>query len=110
MRMKATLKNYGQSPRKVRLVADMVRGKKVPHALVLLRLSGKRAGVPVGKLLRSAVSNAAREGKDANSLVVGRVFVNEGATLKRYRPRAFGRATPLRRKMSTVHITLQESV
>ena len=108
--MKATLKNYRQSPRKVRLVADMVRGKPVPHALALLRIADKKAGMPIHKLLLSAVSNAARDGKGAESLTVGSITVDGGMTLKRYRPRAFGRATPLRRRMSTVHITLQESV
>ena len=104
--MKATLKNYRQSPRKVRLVADAIRGRKVPHALATLRLVDKKAAGPLHKLIRSAVNNARQAGKDDSALTIGSVRVNEGIIFKRWRPRAFGRATPLRKRTSTIHITL----
>ena len=104
--MRATLKNYRQSPRKVRLVADVVRGQAVPRALNILRVLDKRASLPLYKLLCSAVENAKQAGKPADDLRVERIIVNEGMLLKRYRPRAFGRSAPLRKRTSTVHITL----
>ena len=105
--MKATLKNYRQSPRKVRLVAGTLAGRKVSGALDLLRGIDKKVSEPLGKLLRSAVSNAVSAGKRADDLTVSRVVVNEGMKMKRYRPRAFGRATVLRKRTSTVHVELK---
>ncbi len=108
--MKATLKNYRQSPRKVRLVADALRGRRVSHALAALQSLDKKVAGPIGKLIQSAISNAKNAGKtdeQTAQLVISGVVVNEGRMMKRYRPRAFGRATPLRKRSSTIHITLQ---
>ncbi|MDE0243143.1 MAG: 50S ribosomal protein L22 [Candidatus Kaiserbacteria bacterium] len=103
--MKATLKNYRQPPRKVRLVTREVLGKQVPQALALLQVIDKKISEPISKLIRSAVTNA---GKRAEDMVVRSVIVNQGIVMKRYRPRAFGRATPNVRRTSTVHVTLEE--
>ncbi len=105
--MKAILKNYRQSPRKVRLIAGAVRGKKVPHALESLRLLDKKAAGPLQKLIQSAAHNAKHAGKNADDLTVAGITINEGIIFKRWRPRAFGRATPLRKRTSTIHIILQ---
>ncbi len=106
--MKAFLKNYRQSPRKVRLLADLIRGKEVAQAKLLLKFSDKKAARAVLKLLNSAVANALQKGADEKKLVVKEVIVNEGMKLKRYMPRAFGRATPFWRRSSHISIKLEE--
>ena len=106
--MKATLKNFKQSPRKVRLVTKVLRGKQVRQALVLLHTLDKKVSEPLRKLILSAVSNARQAGKqDLDTLLISDIQVNQGMLLKRWRPRAFGRATLIRRRASTVHIELQ---
>ena len=104
--MKAKLSNYRQSPRKVRLVTDLVKGKKVSDALVQLSFVPKRASLPVEKLVRSALANAL--GKDANELVISNIEVNEGAVLKRIMPRAQGSASRINKRTSHVTVTLSE--
>lgn len=103
----AKLKNYRQSPRKVRLVADLVRGKSVEHALALLSTLPKRASEPMAKVIRSAVSNARTKGVDTNNLIISHVDVGQGVVFKRFMPRARGRASAIRKKTS--HITLAVS-
>jgi large subunit ribosomal protein L22 len=71
----ARLSNYRQSPRKVRLLADLVRGKSVERALLEIEHAGKRAGAPIAKLIRSAVSNAEKSGAKISNLVVGDIRV-----------------------------------
>ena len=89
--MKASLKNYRQSPRKVRLVADLVRGKKVEDALSELAFLPKRASNVMIKLITSAVANAENNFKvTSKDLVISEISVDQGITLKRYRPRARG--------------------
>src|ERR1700681_4944793 len=101
----AQLKNYRQSPRKVRLVADLIRGKTAEHALALLATLPKRASEPLAKLINSAISNArAKEGLAASDLVVSAVQVNGGVVFKRSMPRARGRASQILKRTS--HITL----
>lgn len=102
---KATLNNYRQSPRKVRVVADLVRGKSVEEALDILTYVPKRAGLPLKKLLLSAYANA---GKAAN-LKVKEIRVDGGATLYRRQPRSRGMANPIRKRTSHVNIVLSES-
>lgn len=102
--MKAELKNYRQSPRKVRLVADAVRGKKVEEALTLLDFIPKRAGLPIKKLIASAYANA---GKGEN-LVVKEIRVDAGAILYRRMPRSHGMANPIRKRTSRVRVVLAE--
>ena len=102
----ATLASYNQSPRKVRLVADVVKGKKVPAALAALAFLPKRAGTPVAKLIESAAANAKASGENPDEMVVRSVIVESAGMLKRYMPRAMGRATPIRRRKSRVTVTL----
>lgn len=104
---KAKLSNYRQSPRKVRLVADLVRGKRAETALGLLSHLPKRAAEPMAKLIRSALSNARGKGLSANELVISRIEVGQGIVFKRFMPRARGKASPIRKKTS--HITLELS-
>lgn len=103
--MKAVLKNYRQSPRKVRLLADLVRGKKVKDALTALTFIDKRAAGPFAKVISSAAANATQAGKDIASLKVVRVSVDKGVTYKRFMPRARGSASRINRRSS--HITVE---
>ncbi len=99
-----------QSPRKMRLVIDQVRGLDVNEAYALLKFSKKRAAQQIEKVLRSAVANAeqdalrANEAFDVDQLYVSYAVINEGPTLKRWTAAAHGRATPIRKRMSTVEI------
>jgi len=110
--MKAIQRGARQSPYKMRLVVDQIRGKSVNEALGLLRFSKKHAAKQIEKVLNSAVANAefkAREGSeslDVDTLYIKRVVVNEGAKLKRFMPAAQGRATPIRKRTSHVEIEL----
>ncbi len=106
---KAQLRFYRQSPRKVRLVANVIRGMRVLDARAQLASMNKRAAGAIIKLLDSAVANA--ENRSANSvsrenLVIETITVNQGPTLKRFMPRAQGRATPLRKRTSHISIVL----
>lgn len=105
---KAKLSTYRQSPRKVRLIADLVRGKKVADAIDLLTFTPKRAAAPVKKLLSSAVANAKNLNLPAEELVVKEIKVDEGATLYRRRPRSRGMANPIRKRTSHISVTLSE--
>lgn len=110
MNTKATakLRHLRMSPRKVRLVAGLVRGLKVRDALVQLQFSKKHAAVPVRKLVESAAANAAHNHNvNLDTLVISEIRVDEGKTLYRWMPRAFGRATPLRKRMSHISITVE---
>ena len=101
----ARLRWLRMSPRKVRLVVDLIRGKRVEEALNLLTFSQKAAARPLVKLLRSAVANADdRGGHDLDKLVVKTAYVDEGPTWRRWLPRAMGRATRIRKRTS--HVTL----
>lgn len=106
--MKATLANYRQSPRKVRLVANLIKGKRVSDADLELTFLVKRAGLPIKKLLASAVANAKNAGTDADNLIVKDVRVDKGIVLKRFMPRAFGRASRINKRTSHVTLTLVE--
>jgi large subunit ribosomal protein L22 len=108
--MKASATHIRISPRKVRMVVDTVRGKSVSQALSILGFTRKKAALPVQKLLRSAVANAVDNGgiNDVETLVVDRIMVDEGPTLKRYMPRARGRATPIRKRSSHIRVILRE--
>ena len=108
--MKASATHIRISPRKVRMVVDTVRGKSVNQALSILGFTRKKAALPVQKLLKSAVANAVENGgiSDVDTLVIDRIMVDEGPTLKRYMPRARGRATPIRKRTSHIRIMLRE--
>ncbi len=104
--MKAVLSNYRQSPRKVRLVADLVRGKRVSEALASLTFLDKRSSLPVKKLLESAVANAVQQGKKAEDLFVSKIAVDKGIVGRRFMPRARGSAAPINRRSSHISVEL----
>ncbi|MBU3668473.1 MAG: 50S ribosomal protein L22 [Candidatus Taylorbacteria bacterium] len=107
--MKAILRNYRQSPRKVSLAAGLVRGKKVKDALTQLNFTVKRASSPVAKLIESAVSNAKNAGVvDTDSLIVKEIRVDKGIVLKRMMPRARGSASRINKRSSHVMVVLAE--
>ena len=106
MEVAARLKGARISAQKVRLVADQVRGKGVEDALDVLSFSNKKAAYLVRKVLNSAIANAENnEGADVDELTVSGIFVDEGATLKRLRPRAKGRADRIFKR--SCHITIK---
>lgn len=103
---KAKLNNYRQSPRKVRLVADSVRGKKIEEAITVLSFIPKRSALPLQKLLASALANAKNLSLPVEDLVVKEMRVDAGATLKRRRPRSRGMANPIKKRTSHITVTL----
>jgi large subunit ribosomal protein L22 len=106
MEVAAKLKGANISAQKTRLVADQVRGMGVEEALTLLSFSPKKAAVLVKKTLNSAIANAEHnEGADVDELVISSIFVDEGMTMKRIRPRAKGRADRILKR--TCHITVK---
>lgn len=108
--MKASLTNYRQTPRKTRLVTDLVKGKSVQEALTALKFLNKRAATPIAKLIASAAANAEKQGEDARTLVISNITVNKGMVLMRSMPRAFGRSSPIRHRMSHIAVTLGKAV
>ena len=109
MEATATLKYLKVSPQKVRLVADLIRGKKVDEALSILRFTKKSSAKDLEKLLRSAVANAenSENGVDADDLVVSKIYVNEGPREKRVQPAPMGRAYRIQKRKAhvTVHVS-----
>lgn len=106
--MKAFLKNYRQSPRKVRLVAELIKSKRVADAILILDTLPKRASGPVQTLLASAIANAKQAGIEKDNLFVESVTVNKGIVLKRSMPRARGSASRINKRTSHVMLTLIE--
>lgn len=106
--MKAFLKNYRQSPRKVRLVAELIKSKRVADAILILDTLPKRASGPVQTLLASAIANAKQAGIEIDNLFVENVTVNKGIVLKRSMPRARGSASRINKRTSHVMLTLIE--
>ena len=106
--MKAILKNYRQSPRKVRLIADLVRGKSVSDALATLNFVDKRAAGPFAKVIKSAVANAKDHGKNIDTLFIKRVAVDKGDVMKRFMPRARGSASRINKRNSHISVELGE--
>jgi len=104
--MKSSLKNYHQAPRKVRLVADLIRGKSIPQARTALTLLPKRAGPAVGKLLDSAIANAISKGHESADLFVKTITVDKGSVLKRSRPFGRGRVGSIHKEMSHIKLEL----
>jgi large subunit ribosomal protein L22 len=103
--VKAHVRHLRMSPRKVRLVADLIRGMSVEPALSQLRFMSKAAALPIRKLLDSAIANATHNHQlEKNSLFVKAIMVNQGPVLKRWRPRAMGSAAPILKR--TCHITI----
>lgn len=105
MEARATVKYVRTSPRKMRRTVDLIRGQHVEEARRILRLSSLGASRDLEKLLNSAVANAEqRPGVIAENLMISKAWVDEGPTLRRYRPRAYGRASRVRKR--TAHVTV----
>jgi large subunit ribosomal protein L22 len=108
---KAILRSFRQSPRKVRMVADMIRGRKVDEALSILKFQPRKAARMLSKVLTSAIANATENEKaDADKLVVKAVAIDPGPTEKRWLSRSMGRANRINRRSShvTVEVDTQE--
>jgi len=102
---KASVNHIRIAPRKAKLVVDLIRGKQVGEAIAILRHTPKSASPVVEKLLNSAIANAEHNFQlDVSKLVISEVYVNQGPTMKRFRPRAMGRASRINKRTS--HITL----
>lgn len=109
MEVKAKLKFARMAPTKARLVADLIRGKGSEEAINILSFTKKGAAKAMGKLLKSAVANATQKKTvDVDRLYVKKVTVDQGATWKRFTPRALGRATTIRKRTSHITIVLDE--
>ena len=108
--MKAFLKNYRQAPRKVRLVAGLIRGKNVDQAVAELDFLAKRAGTPMKKLLLSAVANAKAMGIEKENLFIKEIRVDKGITMKRMMPAAMGTGHRINKRTSHLNILLGERV
>ena len=110
----AKLNRLRIAPRKVRLVADMIRGKKVEEARDILRFTNKRSAEPLLKLLDSAAANAEssaaerQERVDPDEMVIRHIMVNEGPTLMRFQPAARGRATRIRKRSSHIELRIED--
>jgi large subunit ribosomal protein L22 len=106
--MRAKLRYLRVAPRKTRLVVDLVRGKKVEDAINILTFTRRSASEPVRKLIESAIANAEAEDANVERLYVQQIYVDEGPTLRRFRPRAMGRATRINKRTSHVTCVLAE--
>lgn len=104
--IRASIDTYNQSPRKVRLVTDLVKGKKVSEAIAALTFLPKRAALPVKKLIESAAANAKQRGEDVATLRVTEIRVDSAGMIVRGRPRAMGRSAPIRRRRSQIFVRL----
>jgi large subunit ribosomal protein L22 len=105
--MKAVLNNYRQAPRKVRLITDLVKGKNAVQAQAILSRLVKRGSLPIKKLLDSAVSNS---GVSADTLMIKKLTVDKGVVMKRWMPRAMGRAFPIHKHTSKIVLELANVV
>src|SRR3989338_10010546 len=107
--IEAIIKNHRQSPRKVRLVADLVRGKKVAHALTVLQFLSKRASEPILGAIESAVANAKNNFQlGSDRLYIKDIRVDEGVTMKRFMPRARGSAHEIKKRTSRIMVRSEE--
>jgi len=110
MEARATLKFVRIAPRKARLVADLVRGKDVGRALDLLQFAEKRSAPLIARLIKSAMANASETvGMDVDRLYVKTITVDKGPTLKRWLPRAMGRASRINKMTSHIQVVLDEN-
>lgn len=106
----ATLKNYRQAPRKVRLIAGLIKGRDAKEALTILRFTPKRASLPIAKLIESALANVKNAGASAkDEFRIVSMTVDKGVVMKRSMPRARGRAFPIKKRTSHVTITIARS-
>ena len=109
MEVKAKLRFGRIAPRKARLVADLIRGKGSEESLNILAFTNKAAARVLTKLLKSAVANATQKKVDVDRLYVKKITVDQGPTMKRFTPRALGRATTIRKRTSHITIVLDET-
>jgi large subunit ribosomal protein L22 len=115
MEAKAILRNARVSPRKARLVADLVRGHSVEEAISILTFTRKKSALLIRKLVESALANAEYEAKrggqplDVDTVIVRTIYVDGGPVLRRFRPRALGRATRVVKRSSHITVVLAES-
>ena len=111
MEYKFHLNNLRIAPRKVRLVANLIKKSLVTSAQAQLKFQSKKAALPILKLLKSAVSSAANNfNLSSENLYIANIFVDEGQKLKRFRPRAFGRAGAIHKKTSHITLILEEKI
>ncbi|MCK1975736.1 50S ribosomal protein L22 [Jeotgalicoccus huakuii] len=109
MQSKAVARTVRIAPRKVRLIADLVRGKEVGEAISILKLTNKRSSPVVEKLVKSAVANAEHNyDMDIDNLYISEIYADEGPTLKRFRPRAQGRASKINKRTSHITVVVKE--
>ncbi len=105
----AKIKLLRVAPRKVRLVIDLIRNKKIGEAISILENTNKRSSEDIKKLLKSAIANAVNNnGMEADKLYINKIMVNEGPTMKRFNPRAHGRAFPILKRSSSVYLSLSD--
>ncbi len=108
---KASLRFARISSRKVKIVADLIRGKKVDEALAIVKFTPKASSRTIEKLLESAIANAENNhGMNRGNLIVSEIYANQGPTLKRIRPAAKGSAVRIRKRTSHITIKLREAV
>jgi large subunit ribosomal protein L22 len=108
MEIRASLRNLRIAPRKVRLVTNLVQGLNVEKAIQQLTFLTKESAEPIRKLIQSAVANAKEKELDRSRLYIKSITANEGTVLDRWMPRAMGRATPIRKRSTHVHVILDE--
>lgn len=108
METSAKLSGLRIAPRKVRIVVDTVRGKRVGDALSILQFTRKAAAEPVAKLIKSALANAEKAGRNVDALYVSTITVDKGPTQRRFMPRALGRAFRVEKKTSHIAVVLAE--
>lgn len=106
---KSVAKTVRIAPRKARIVIDLIRGKQIGEAIAILKYTPRAASPIIEKVLKSAIANAEHNyDLDVNSLVVSEAFVDEGSTLKRFRPRAKGSASPINKRTSHITVVVSE--
>lgn len=109
MEVKASTRHIRISPRKVRIVIDLVRGKSVTEALALLRFIPKRASEPIAKVIKSAAANAEHNfSLNKDNLVISQCFVDQGPTMKRFHPHQRGQAFPILKRTSHITVMVKE--
>ncbi|MDW7676962.1 MAG: 50S ribosomal protein L22 [Bacillota bacterium] len=109
MEAKAVARHVRIAPRKAKLVADLIRGKKVDEALAILKFTPRGASPVIEKVVKSAVANAENNHNlDKGNLYIAEIYANQGPTLKRFRPRAQGRASQILKRTSHIGVTLRE--
>lgn len=109
MEAKAIARFVRIAPRKAQVVIDLVRGKNVDEALTILKFTPKSAATIVEKVVKSAVANAENNyNMDRDSLYIAEIYANQGPTMRRFRPRAQGRATTIRKRTSHIGVVLKE--